>query len=245
MNSEDGRLTGLQKLLLLILAGMLAGFSILMAVLRAHPGVRFVGGLLRAEAQEGQIVYSGKAHGDPVTVAVSFPTNFRTVVELAAGERLRDACEVEYPLAPVQTVRGAVNGIRVTRDGTLLFTGAYDPETDEWYDEEGAWSPQFDVRAYSSADPWQGYAITPALAVRFALGPEPAAYGDTALFAFAVFLTVLTAVQIVFHRSLFCLRHWAARDPEPSDEYLALERIGWVALLCVTAGLYAAVSAVS
>ena len=127
MNSEDGRLTGLQKLLLLILAGMLAGFSILMAVLRAHPGVRFVGGLLRAEAQEGQIVYSGKAHGDPVTVAVSFPTNFRTVVELAAGERLRDACEVEYPLEPIRTEHGnQVSGIRVTKNGQVLFEGGYD-----------------------------------------------------------------------------------------------------------------------
>lgn len=243
MKSEDGRLTGLQKILLLLLAGMLVCFGALMAVLRAHPGVRFEGALLRAAEEEGRIVYSGKAHGDPVTVSVSFPTNFRTVVELAVGDRLRDVCEVEYPLAPVQTAWGTVNGIRVTKNGTLLFTGAYDPEEDEWYDGEGAWTPQVDSRAYGSADPWQGFRVTPSLAVRFAFGPEPAARGDPGLFALAVFLTALTALEIAFHKSLFYLRHWAARDPEPSEEYLALERVGWVVLVCVTAGVYIAAMA--
>ena len=56
----------------------------------------------------------------------------------------------------------------------------------------------------------------------------------------AVFLTALLAVEVVFHKGLFRWRHWAARDPEPSEGWLALERVIWVVLAGVIAVMYIA-----
>ena len=55
-----------------------------------------------------------------------------------------------------------------------------------------------------------------------------------------MFLSFLLAVDILFHRELFRWRHWAARDPEPTEDYLALERVGWGIAAAVAAGFYIA-----
>ena len=233
-------LTWFQKILLAVLAGMLVFFGVLMAVFRTHPGVLFEEGLLKITEQDGRTVYSGRAHGTPVTIAVTFSTNFERDVEFTIGDRFHDVCQVVYPTKQLRTEYGdSVGGILVTKNGEPLFEGGYDPESGYWYDADGTWNHMFDIRGYGD-DPWQGYETTEDMAVRFAFGPESAARGDPALFALAVFLTALSAVQIVFYRQLFRWRHWAARDPEPSEGYLYLEQIGWVVLLCVTAYFYIA-----
>lgn len=237
-------LSRFQKILLAALAGMLVLFGVLMAVLRARPGVLFEEGLLSITEEEGRTVYSGRALGDPVTITVAWPANFETDVAFTIGDQVHDLCKVVYPTEPVQTEHGnSVGGILVTKNGETLFEGGYNPEDSfGWYDKSGAWIPSagLQIRGHSSGDPWYGYETTAGTAVRFAFDPETAARGDPAIFALAVFLTALTAAQIVFHRQFFRWRHWAARDPEPSEGYLALERIGWVVLLCVTAGFYIA-----
>lgn len=237
-------LTRFQKIMLAVLAGMLALFSVLMAVFRAHPGVLFEERLLKVTHEDGQTVYSGRAHGDPVRIAVAWPTNFEAEVEIAIGDRLHDLCRVESPLEAIQTDAGySVNGIRITKNGEEFFRGGYNPEEKAaWFDETGAFvfPLDVDIRAYTSADPWGSFEVTPGLAARFAFGPETAAHGDPALFGLAVFLSFLLAVDILFHRELFRWRHWAARDPEPTEDYLALERVGWVIAAAVAAGFYIA-----
>lgn len=235
-------LTRFQKIMLAVLAGMLVLSGVLMAVFRARPGVLFEESLLKITEEDGRTVYSGRAHGDPVTISVSWPTNFETDVEFALGDRFHDVCQVFYPTEAIETERGyAVNGVRVTKNGALLFEGGYDPESEfGWYGKDGAWDPAANIqfRGYAGGDPWSGYETTAAEAVRFALGPETAAHGDPALFGMAVFLTALAALEIVFHRALFRWRHWAARDPEPTEGYLALERAGWVIVTAVIAVVY-------
>ncbi|MCI9555187.1 MAG: hypothetical protein HFG06_07935 [Oscillibacter sp.] len=234
-------LSRFQKILLAALAGMLVFSGVLMAVFRARPGVLFEEGLLSITEEEGRTVYSGRARGTPVTITVSWPTNFKTEVAFTIGDQVRDLYEVVYPTERIRTEFGdSVGGILVTKNGETLFQGGYDPESGFWYGADGTFHPSFDVRGYASGAPWWGYETTERMAVRFAFGPETAARGDPAMFALAVFLTALTAAQIVFHRQLFRWRHWAARDPEPSEGYLTLERAGWVVLLCVTAGFYIA-----
>lgn len=235
-------LTRFQKIMLAVLAGMLVLFGVLMAVFRTHPGVLFEESLLKITEEDGQTVYSGRAHGDPVSIAVSWPTNFETDVEFTIGDRFHDVCQVFYPTEAIETERGyAVNGVRVTKNGALLFEGGYDPESEfGWYGKDGAWDPAANIsmRAYAGGDPWYGYETTAAEAVRFALGPETSAHGDPALFGMAVFLSVFAAVQILFWRTLFRWRHWAARDPEPSESYQYFEQIGWVIVTAVIAVVY-------
>ena len=237
-------LTRFQKLILAILAGMLVLFGALMAAFRARPGVTFEEGLLRITEEEGRTVYSGRARGEPVTIAVSWPTNFETDVEFTIGNRFHDVCTVLYPLEPIRTEHGdTVGGIRVTKNGAVLFEGGCDPETEYgWYGTDGAWLPfnVLEIRGYSGGDPWSGYETTAGTIARFAFGPETAARGDPALFALAVFFSFMLAAGVVFHKTLFRWRHWAARDPEPTEDYLALERIGWALAAVIVAGVYIA-----
>ena len=236
-------LTRFQKLMLAVLAGMLVFFSVLMAVFRVRSGVLFQESLLKITEEDGRTLYSGKAHGDPVSIAVSFPTNFERDVEFTIGDRLHDVFQVVYPTEQIHTEHGGtVGGVLVTKNGETLFEGGYDPESEfGWYDKNGGWLPSygFTVRGGGS-DPWSGFETGAGDAVRFAFGPETAARGDPAIFAMAVFLTALLAVEVVFHKGLFRWRHWAARDPEPSEGWLALERVIWVVLAGVIAVMYIA-----
>lgn len=237
-------LTRFQKIMLAVLAGMLMVFGVLMAVFRAHPGVLFEDGLLKITEEDGETVYSGKAHGDPVAITVSYSTNFRTVVDFVIGTEVHDVCEVLYPTQPVETEQGhTVNGIRVTKNGQVLFEGGYERGDAYfgWYEANGEWTfwPSAQVHVSGGySDPWQYYETSVAQIARFAFGPETSARGDPALFGLAVFLTALAALGIVFHKELFRWRHWAARDPEPSESYLYLEQIGWVVLAAVIAVVY-------
>ena len=236
-------LTRFQKILLAVLAGMLVFFGVLMVIFRTHPGVLFEESLLKITEENGRTVYSGRAHGEPVTISVSRPANFETDVEFSIGERSHDVCTVLYPLEPIRTEHGdTVDGIRVMKNGAVLFEGGYDPEAEfGWYDTDGGWVPAgIRVRVQVSGDPWYGYETTAADAVRFAFGPETAAHGDPALFALAVLFSLLLAARILFWKGLFRFGHRWARDPEPTEGYALLEQIVWTAFAAVTAGTYIA-----
>lgn len=235
-------MTRFQKILLAVLAGMLVVFSGLMAFFRLHPGVLFEESLLKIQEGEGRVLYSGRAHGDPVAIAVTWPTNFQTDVEFTIGERFHDLCEVVYPTEPIKSEDFGgvtVDGILVRKNGETLFEGGYDRESGYWFNKDGSLGPMFSI-GFSGSDPWQGFEVTERLAAQFAFEPETSAHGDPALFALAVFLTALTAVRIVFWEGFFRFEHRWARDPEPSEGYAVLEQIGWVVLTAVTAGFYIA-----
>lgn len=235
-------LTRFQKILLAVLAGMAVFFGALMTVFQLRPGVLFEESLLKITEENGRTVYSGRAHGTPVTITVSWPTNFETDVEFTIGTDIHDVCQVFYPTERIQTERGdSVGGILVTRNGETLFEGGYDPENEfGWYSKSGEWEPSanLQIRGYIGGDPWSGYETTADMAVQFAFGPETSARGDPALFALAVFLTAFAAVYVLFWKTFFRWRHWAARDPEPSEGYLYFEQIGWVVLTAVIAVVY-------
>lgn len=232
-------LTRFQKIMLAVLAGMLALFGVLLAVFRTHPGVLFEESLLKITEYAGQTVYSGKAHGTPVTITVTYPTNFETDVEFTIGTEIHDLCQVIYPTKQLRTEHGdSVGGILVTKNGETLFEGGYDPEDEfGWYNTDGSWNSMLSIRGVGS-DPWWGYETTPEMAARFAFGPETAAHGHPALFGMAVFLSLILAVNILFYEQLFRWRHWGARDPEPTEGYLALERVGWVVFAVIIAVAY-------
>lgn len=235
-------LTRFQKILLAVLAGMLVLFGTLMIIFRVHPGVLFEESLLKITEGDGETIYSGRAYGTPVTITVSWPTNFETDVEFTIGDRFHDVCQVFYPTEDIRTERGnSVGGIEIRKNGELLFEGGYDPEDElGWYGKNGEWEPftNLQIRGYAGGDPWWGYETTAGQIVRFAFGPKTSAHGDPALFGMAVFLSAFTAVYVLFWRTFFRWRHWAARDPEPSEGYVYFEQIGWVVFTVVIAIVY-------
>ena len=66
----EGRHTRLQKGVLIVRAALAVVFCVLMLCSRLHPGVVFDGTLLRLQEADGGTTYTGKLHGEQVSVSV-------------------------------------------------------------------------------------------------------------------------------------------------------------------------------
>lgn len=231
---NEGR-TRFQKIVLLILAGMAVLFAVLTAVSRTQKGAYFEGALLRPETSTQNVTaYRGKAHGTQVDITVNRESGTRATVGFHIEGVLADVCVVDYPLAPIRTEYGhTVDGVRITKNGKLLFEGGCNPEeTYGWYNLDGTDNMEgfITVRA-GTQDPWNGFEVDRSAALRFALGPELESRGSWGLYFLMLFCTVLVALDAAFPMSMFYLQHCCdVRDPEPSDFYLASQKVGWVVL---------------
>lgn len=239
----DGERTKLQKLVLVILAAMAVLFAVLTAVSRSQKGAYFEETLLRPSCPaENVTVYAGKAHGTPVEITVTRESDTRAAVEFLIEGVLDDVCVVDYPLAPIRTEGGyTVDGVRITKNGKLLFEGGYGAaEIYGWYDLDGAFdSSGFITVRGSTNDPWHGFEVDKHHAMGFALGPKLEARGSWGMYFLLLFLTLLLALDAAFPMSLFYLRHCCdVRDPEPSDFYLACQKIGWAVYPLLLLGGY-------
>lgn len=224
--------TRIQKTILFLLAAMIVLFGILTGVSRVNKGVLFEGALLKVSASPGQTVYSGKAHGDPVTITVTPDGGSATAVEFVIGDRFHDIYSVEYPLENIRTEYGdTVPGVRILKNGGVLFEGGYD-ETAEysWYDSDGTLS-MMGVFGFTTngGDSWSGYETTAPDVMRFAREPELTARGSWALYFLMTFLTLLLMLDVACPTTLFYIRYcFSVRNPEPSDDYLVMQKISWV-----------------
>ena len=241
----DGERTRFQKIVLLILAAMAVLFAVLTAVSRAQKGAYFEETLLRPSSPTQNVtVYTGKAHSTQVAITVTRESETRTTVEFLIESVLDDVCVVDYPLDPIRTERGTtVDGVRVTKNGEVLFEGGYDPEDPMgwgWYTPEGTRDTRgaITVRGGTS-DPWHDFSVSAYTALRFALGPELESRGSWGMYFLLLFLTLLAALDAAFPMSLFYLQHCCdVRDPEPSDFYLACQKIGWAVYPLLLLGGY-------
>lgn len=232
-------LTRFQKIMLAVTAGMFVFFGLLMIIFRMNPGVLFEDSLLKITVYEYQTIYTGKTYNTPVTIIVTRDPRKvpLTTVDFTIGTMIHDVCQVEYPLDQIQTEFGyPVNGIRVTKNGSVLFEGGYDPDNEiGQFDADGKWAPFpfIHIWGQTPGDPWYDYEITAAEAVRFALGPETAAHGQPEVFGLAVFLSVLLVLDIFLYKELFRWKHRWAKNPEPTQEALSFMRGGWVLLAAI------------
>ena len=209
--------TRLQKIVLLALAVMAVVFGILMIVSKLHPGLLLDGALLRPTETADTVTYAGKLHGEQVSLSVRTESNTVTVISCETESGGSDVYRMEYPLAPILAVDGfaqgeMVDGIRITKNEAVLFDqGAFGEIT---VGSAGQSSP-LDLNIQDVV--WLGS------------GPELTARGSWALYAVMLLCSLVLALDAAFPLALFYWRHMCdVRDPEPSDFYLIVQRIGWV-----------------
>lgn len=228
--------TRLQKIVLLALAVMAVVFGILMIVSKLHPGLLLDGALLRPTETADTVTYAGKLHGEQVSISVRTESDTVTVITCETECGGSDVYRMEYPLAPILAVDGfaqgkMVDGIRITKNGDELFAGGYDRENGGfWYDADGQWDRDVYIATFTGSD-----AGTAAMelekqdVMRFADDPELTARGSWLYYFLILFFSLIVALDAAFPLALFYWRHMCdVRDPEPSDFYLTMQRIGWV-----------------
>lgn len=228
--------TKLQKAILIILLAMAVVFAVITGVVRSHKGVAFEGGLLSVSQQVGRTVYSGRAEGEMVTITV-YSEGEEQVVELAVGTRIDHTYRVEYPGGTIKGTHGDYRRIRMTVKGTtfletLLFEGGYNPQGvfSDFCDENGEPDMVSLGRAVVNGSIWPRYEMFPSQVMRFVNGPSATACrGDWLIYALGVFISLITAVAVAFPEHLFYWNHFlSVRDPEPTDFYMACQRVSWI-----------------
>jgi len=229
-----------QKIMLCVLAVMVALFAFLTAVSRDTPGVYFHDALLETAGSAENPVYSGKSHGEDVSIVVIRHSETEVGLSFVIGDIVNYACLVEYPLEPIQTEHGQKPGLRISRSGVVIFEGAYDPADYSesmgyvLYDREGKFTfgHTLSVHTYGGGNSyWTYYEPSVGEILRFANGPELTARGSWGSFFLACFVVLMAALTTAFPYELFLLKHhWYVEDPEPTDFYYLSTRIGSVIL---------------
>lgn len=227
--------TRLQKIVLLALGIMAVVFGILMIVSKLHPGLLLDGALLRPTETADGVTYAGKLHGEQVSFSVRRESDTVTVItcETESGS---DVYRMEYPLEPIRAADGfaqgeMVDGICITKNGTVLFAGGYDRENGGfWYDADGRWDQDLYFSSFTGSDGGTGALdLEKQDVMRFADDPELTARGSWLIYFLMLFFSLIVALDAAFPLALFYWRHMCdVRDPEPSDFYLMMQRVGWV-----------------
>ena len=223
--------------MLTALAAMAVVFALLTLILHMQKGAVFEGGFLRmsdGSADSAVTDYTGKIRGEQVEITVNRAAGENlTEVVFQIGDRIRDVCALETGLPPIQAEQmGPVEHIRITKNERLLFEGGYDPDHDMgWYDLDGKWDPLAMSGSYGSAigdDYWDHYETDGGTILTFARGPELVCRGSWALYFIMLMFTAVLALDVAYPLVIFHCQHMCdVRDPEPSDFYLGMQRIGW------------------
>lgn len=226
-----------QRVMLLALTGMVLLFGGVHLLFQFNKGVVYGDTLLKKTVAEDHIAYTGK--GLSVTVRESGDLS---ILEHTTANKT-DTYTVEYPLEPIWTEsRRSVDGIRILKNDRLFFEGAYDLQAQDflrWYKADGSRDISITITATTSTGEILGDAnFTKGNVMYFVNGPELTARGSVGLYLLCVLLALLVAVNTVNPELLFYLSHFlSVRDPEPTEYYLAAQRIGDAILTVVLWGV--------
>ena len=224
--------TRLQNIILVILAGMIVLFGVLTAISRTQKGLVFEETLLKQTVTAESTVYTGNAYDEDIVVTVTpNPHASMTEVVFQIGNRIKDICTVQTGLPDIQTETGrTVTGICITKNDAILFEGGYSgEELAGWYDQNGEWRPQIKMGFDTGGNHWIHYETSAEDVMRFAEPSKLATRGSWSGYVVVVIVTLIMMVDVAFPRVFFELDHCCdVRDPEPSDFYLIMQKIGWV-----------------
>jgi len=221
--------TRYQNIILVILAAITVVFGVLLAYNRTQSGIQFRDGFLKQEIRAENTVYYGHCEGEDVAIYVTEKTD-GTLVQILAGER-----KWEYIVSSWTGGTEMYPGDRpvVISDvaGEELFRG-YIGSSGHLFNESHNldWesSGVHAVIRYDGADEWGKYTPPKLVVAELAEGPEIIHRGSIGLFILMLIATLCVAVDVLFPAFWFQVEHmFSVRNPEPSDFYIAMQRLSW------------------
>ena len=238
-----------RRVLLLVMAAEILVFFIANVLAFLRPGLEYQDTLLYPRTEGELQIYQGRVDGETARFTVT-----------PGGEVSYQWEEYTYGPYQISEDPSAVpdgyegsQGIEIRLGDEVLFRGCYLPSSTFPLIQEDGESLWEDSNIYmiSGEQIWRnGQEITereyrePSLSAlaRVALEPELTRQGNILLYLLITVLAVFNVLQICFP-GLFFRRYirWRVRDPElaePSDFYIAMERMEWVVLAIVCLVLY-------
>ena len=238
-----------RRVLLLVMAAEILVFFIANVLAFLRPGLEYQDTLLYPRTEGELQIYQGRVDGETARFTVTPGGE----VSYQWGEYTYGPYQIsEDPSAVPDGYEGS-QGIEIRLGDEVLFRGCYLPSfTFPLIQEDGEslWEDS-NIYMISGEQIWRnGQEITereyrePSLSAlaRVALGTELTRQGNILLYLLITVLAVFNVLQICFP-GLFFRRYirWRVRDPElaePSDFYIAMERMEWVVLAIVCLVLY-------
>lgn len=222
--------TRYQNTILALLAAIALVFGGLLFYNRTQPGVMFREAFLKRQVTPEYTVYYGACKGEETAIYVT-PKTDGTLVQILAG-----AHRWEYI---VSVWEGASHDRAYQNDTPVVITDVGGKELFRGYlapngyliDEEGHLDPDFGIFVYTeygNKNVWDDYEPSKLFVTKLALEPEPAYHGSIGMYLLMLFAAFCVAVDILFPEFYFQLKYmFSVRDPEPSDFYIAMQRLGW------------------
>lgn len=238
-----------RRVLLLVMAAEILVFFIANVLAFLRPGLEYQDTLLYPRTEGELQIYQGRVDGETARFTVTPGGE----VSYQWGEYTYGPYQIsEDPSAVPDGYEGS-QGIEIRLGDEVLFRGCYLPSSTFPLIQEDGESLWEDSNIYmiSGEKIWRnGQEITereyrePSLSAlaRVALGTELTRQGNILLYLLITVLAVFNVLQICFP-GLFFRRYirWRVRDPElaePSDFYIAMERMEWVVIAIVCLVLY-------
>ena len=238
-----------RRVLLLVMAAEILVFFIANVLAFLRPGLEYQDTLLYPRTEGELQIYQGRVDGETARFTVTPGGE----VSYQWGEYTYGPYQIsEDPSAVPDGYEGS-QGIEIRLGDEVLFRGCYLPSSTFPLIQEDGESLWEDSNIYmiSGEKIWRnGQEITereyrePSLSAlaRVALGTELTRQGNILLYLLITVLAVFNVLQICFP-GLFFRRYirWRVRDPElaePSDFYIAMERVEWVVIAIVCLVLY-------
>lgn len=238
-----------RRVLLLVMAAEILVFFIANVLAFLRPGLEYQDALLYPRTEGELQIYQGKVDGETARFTVTPGGE----VSYQWGEYTYGPYQITEDPAAVPDGYEGSQGIEIRLGDEVLFRGCYLPSSTFPLIQEDGESLWEDSNIYmiSGEKIWRnGQEITereyrePSLSAlaRVALGTELTRQGNILLYLLITVLAVFNVLQICFP-GLFFRRYirWRVRDPElaePSDFYIAMERMEWVVLAIVCLVLY-------
>lgn len=251
------RLNLYQKIILVLLAVMLAAFTIAYFVVSSRVGYAYKGAILVPHEENGSVIYTGRVHGESVSITVTADkmVTFQYEEKVYGPYIAREdpsAIPEESELAKHMTGVEILEGDTVFFRGGVLRSGGSDSQL-ILLDEDG--SPNGLTFSYSTGDgierdmdgnPIDQLAPSASAILTLMDGPELTSKGSWMGWFGGVFISVLTVLLILFADELFrwnlAFRIRNADRAEPSEWEIAGRYLCWtalpvMALVCYILGL--------
>jgi len=230
-----------QQIVLVLLAVMLVGFTIAYFLVSSRVGFAYRGAILQQQEENGNIVYAGRISGEDS----SFTVTSDKVVTFRYGEKVygpytayEDPSAIPHESEMAEFMSGVEirQGEEVFFRGGVLETGGSNREM-MLFEEDGSFASG-GVVVTSSGIMYDGdgnvidqMAPSATTILRLMDDPKLTSKGEWLAWFCGVFISVVTAVSILFADELF---RWNLRfiirnvdRAEPSDWEIAGRYIGW------------------
>lgn len=240
-----------RQILLAAMAAMILGFGIATPIVCSISGIEYGDTLLRFREEGGTAYYEGTVDGE----AAAFSVSPDGTVEYRWGEYQYGPYQmVEDPSAAPEDFR--MTGIEIRQGDQVLFRGGFQPNSAlPLYQENG--EPLWDLgisvtmsggRVVEAGEDGREIGLReqhepgPAALARLALAPELTHRGSVGRYLLITLLALFNIFQICcpsfFFRLSLIGRVRNVEQAEPSDFYIAMEKLEWLILAGACLFLY-------